>query len=666
MIVGFSNEKTPFFYDVLVAFIDFKSEEFMIPELGYYALILSFCFAVIQVFLPVFGNVFRLNVCFQLSRSIAYAHFFAILISFLVLSYSFLVHDFSVAYVANNSSVQLPAIYRFCAVWGAHEGSLLLWTFLLAAWVAVFALLSSRVPIHLVAQILGVTGFISAGFSLFLITVSNPLIRLFEAAPQNGQDLNPLLQDIGLILHPPMLYMGYVGFAIAFAFGMVALWNGRFDADWVRWSKPWTLAAWCFLTLGIVLGSWWAYRELGWGGWWFWDPVENASLLPWLAGTALIHSLIVSEKRNAFKAWTILLAILAFSLSLFGTFLVRSGVLISVHSFAVDPARGIFMLVLLLTITGSSLLLYAIRASKIRSLTIFGGWSRENLLLLNNLFLLGSIATILLGTLYPMIMDVLKFEKISVGTPYFNTVFLPFAAGILLLMGLVPVVRWGNTPFYFIVQQRWAIFLFAVCLAIGVVWLHHDSINFKIILGLSLAFWVMFSTLKSIFNINGWQLTFRKLSLSRWGMIIAHLGVAVCAIGVVMVSHGSIQKELRLLPGDRVLLAGYEFYFSGLKEIKGENYLGVQAQVFVTQEKHPIAVLTPEQRSYYVRNNTTLSDTAIAANFWRDLYVALGEPLGGDAWSFRIYYKPFVRWIWAGGALMALGGLLALIRQRRI
>lgn len=635
----------------------------MIPELGHYALILAFCLALVQSILPLLGTFLQRANWMQLARPAAYGQSVFIGIAFIALAYGFLSNDFSVLYVATNSNSQLPAIYRFCAVWGAHEGSLLLWVFLLSLWTVAVAFSSHRLPLETMARVLSVLGFISIGFLLFLLLTSNPFLRLLPNIPTDGLDLNPLLQDPGLIIHPPMLYMGYVGFSIPFAFAISALIGGKLDAAWASWSKSWTLVAWCFLTFGIVLGSWWAYRELGWGGWWFWDPVENASFLPWLAGTALIHSLAVTEKRNAFKAWTILLAIISFSLSLLGTFLVRSGVLISVHAFAVDPSRGLFMLIFLAIVIGVSLGLYSWRIHHVRTIqTTFNLLSRESFLLANNMLLTGVMLTILLGTLYPLIIDTLNFEKISVGPPYFNIVFVPFMLCILFLMGLAPFSRWQNTKGRTLKKLR-LVFISAFAIALFLPWLIDQHINWGVVLGLGLACWVILATLKSMLEKTTHFWTLRKLSRNQWGMVVAHCGIAVCTIGVVLVSHYSIQTEVRMSPGDKISVGVYNFEFMGTRDLTGPNYTGAEGGVMLRKNNHLLAFLKPQQRVYQVQK-TALAKTAIDAGIFRDLYVALGEPLEGKAWSLRIYYKPFVRWIWGGGLLVILGGLLALSGRR--
>lgn len=635
----------------------------MIPELGHYCLILALCLAGVQALVPLFGAQRGNLRWMHLARPCAYGQLLFIALAFLALVYAFVRNDFSVAYVAANSHSQLPLLYRIGAVWGAHEGSLLLWVLLLAAWEAAVACFSRSLPLAMVARVLAIMGMVASGFLLFLLLTSNPFLRLLPGVPTEGRDLNPLLQDPGLMIHPPLLYMGYVGFCVVFAFAIAALIAGRLDAAWARWSKPWALVAWCFLTCGVILGSWWAYRELGWGGWWFWDPVENASFLPWLVGTALIHSLAVTDKRNAFKAWTVLLAIMAFSLSLLGTFLVRSGVLVSVHAFAVDPQRGIFMLLFLGAVVGLSLLLYAWRIGKVRNPVYFGYLSRESMLLINNLLLVAAMLTVLLGTLYPLIIDSLGLGKISVGPPYFNWVFTPFMMLVALVMGLAASTRWRYSDNRHITYAVMINFFIAMVLGLALPWLLAPRMQPGVVIGLGLAIWVVLFTLESVVEKTPRFVRVKKLSRSQWGMVVAHVGVAVCIVGVVLVSHYSVQRDVRLMPEDTLELGGYTFQFLGVRTLQGANYSGVQGEVLVSHNQRPVALLTPEQRVFNA-GKTALAKTAIDMGLFRDVYVALGEPLAQNAWSLRIYIKPFIRWIWGGGLLMALGGVLALSDRR--
>jgi len=627
----------------------------VIPEFGHFALILAMCLAFVQASVPLWGAS-RQNVAYMnTARATAKGQFVFVALSFLALAYSFLTNDFSVAYVAENSNTNLPWLYRICAIWSAHEGSLLLWLAILSFWSAAVSIFSRQLPLEMVARVLAVLALISIGFYLFLLTTSDPFIRLLPNIPVNGSSINPILQDPGLAVHPPMLYMGYVGFSVAFAFAIAALMSGRLDATWARWSRPWTMIAWCFLTLGIVLGSWWAYRELGWGGWWFWDPVENASFLPWLVGTALLHSLIVTEKRNVFKAWTVLLAVTAFSLSLLGTFLVRSGILISVHAFAVDPKRGLYLLRFLMVVVGGSLLLYAWRGRKIVNTGSFHLLSRESALLANNVLLFVAMVTILLGTLYPLIISALGLAKLSVGAPYFNAVFVPLMIPTLLLMGIAPWMHWQSMP-----RDRWpkkiiAIFVGVVLLAIALPFLVGAKEQITVIVGLALALWVMMNSAASI--------RWKRLTRSQLPLLFAHVGVGVTVIGLVLTTAYSQQKDLSLKPGAQVALGPYHFVFDGVARLTGPDYSGYQGIIRVYRGQQLLNTLYPQVRSFPVQQIST-TKSAIDASIFRDLYVAIGNSLPGEAWSVRLYYKPFVRWIWAGGFLMVIGGLISLSDRR--
>jgi cytochrome c-type biogenesis protein CcmF len=573
------------------------------------------------------------------------------------LAWSFYVNDFSVKYVAEHSNSLLPTMYRLAALWGGHEGSLLLWIFMLGGWTFAVAQRSRSLDEAMVARVLGVLGLVATGLLLFVLLTSNPFERLIPAAG-DGRDLNPQLQDPGLIFHPPLLYMGYVGFSVAFAFAIAALLSGRLDAAWARWSRPWTTLAWMFLTLGIGLGSWWTYYTLGWGGWWFWDPVENASFMPWLIGTALLHSLAVTEKRGSFKSWTVLLAIGAFSLSLLGTFLVRSGVLTSVHAFATDPRRGIFILVLLALVIGSSLALYAWRAPKVALGGTFGLVSREALLLVGNVLLVVACASVLLGTLYPLLVDALGLGKISVGPPYFNTVFVPVMAPVLLLMAVVPLARWKNAAFRDMLSRLWLPAGVAVAAGIIVPWLA-GGWTWLTAVGVMLAAWVSVSTVTQIVR----RLKTGTPPLSFWGMHLGHFGIAVFVIGVTMVGGFQEEKDVRMEPGDTTTVGGHEFKFMGVREVPGPNYTAARGEFQVSQNGRPGRTLFPEKRTYK-SSTMPMTNAAIDAGFTRDVYVSLGEPLEGKAWAVRVYYKPFVDWIWAGCLFMALGGLFALADRR--
>ncbi len=639
----------------------------MIPEIGLLALIIALCVAFIQSILPLVGAARNIPGWISIARPAAYTQFIFLCVAFACLTYSFIVHDFSVMYVAQHSNTNLPLIYRVSAVWGAHEGSLLLWAFILSLWTVAVARFSCNMPDDFAARVIGVMGFISIGFLLFMIFTSNPFERLIPAASQ-GRDLNPMLQDFGLAIHPPMLYMGYVGFSVAFALAVAAMLGGKLDAAWARWSRPWTNIAWVFMTLGIALGSWWAYYELGWGGWWFWDPVENASFMPWLVGTALVHSLAVTEKRNTFKAWTVLLATVTFSLSLLGTFLVRSGVLTSVHAFATDPTRGVFILIFLAVVIGGSLLLFAWRGPALRSVGKFDLFSRETALLLNNVILVVAAASVLLGTLYPLALDAMGIGKISVGPPYFNSVFIPLTIPLAVLLGFGTLLRWRHDTFAR--MSRYLIIALLVSVIVGtfMAWLVSSSIKPMAIVGLVLAVWVTFAIVTDVkkqftnkkFNLTG----IASVPLSFYGMMVAHLGVAVFIVGITLTPLYSIEKDVRLEPGTSYELAGYNFKLIKVQRVSGPNYMADEGEVIVTREGKLIAEMKPQKR-YYMAQGNPMTEAAIDDGLFRDLFVALGEPLGkSGAWSVRLYHKPFLRWIWLGALLMALGGTIAVTDRR--
>ena len=629
----------------------------MIPELGHFALILALCVTLIQGVLPLLGAHYGRREFLVLAKPAAQTAFLLLAIAFGTLAWSFYVNDFSVLYVAEHSNSQLPVIYRLGAVWGGHEGSLLLWIFLLGTWTILVAQLSKALDEFMVARVIGVLGLVSSGLLLFVLTASNPFERLLPAA-QDGRSLNPLLQDPGLVFHPPMLYMGYVGFSVAFAFAIASLLSGRLDAAWARWSRPWTTAAWIFLTLGIALGSWWAYYELGWGGWWFWDPVENASFIPWLVGTALLHSLAVTEKRGGFKSWTVLLAITAFSLSLLGTFLVRSGVLTSVHAFATDPRRGIFILIFLSLVVGSSLTLYAWRAPKNTLGGKFSLSSRETFILLGNVFLVVAAGSVLLGTLYPLLIDALHLGKISVGPPYFNSVFVPIMVPLLVLMGLGPWTNWKNTDLMSVIKRLWSAGLVAVIAGVAIP-LVMGQFTWLAGLGFLLAFWIIASGVLQILR----QLKLGKPTRSFIGMQIAHLGIAVFVIGVTMVGAYQEEKDVRMLAGDTVSVGGYQIQLQGVERVPGPNYQAMRGTFTLSKNGINQATLYPEKRNYF-SSTMPMTEAAIDIGLTRDLYVSLGEELGDKAWAVRVYYKPFVDWIWGGCLLMALGGILAMMDKR--
>jgi cytochrome c-type biogenesis protein CcmF len=636
----------------------------MIPEIGQFALVVALMLALAQGTLPIVGAAKGISAFVALARPAAQGQFVFVAIAFVCLTLAFVGNDFSVTYVAAHSNSALPLEYRIAGVWGGHEGSLLLWVQMLTLWMVAVTVFSRSLPDEMVARVLGVMGLVSVGFLLFMLLASNPFARLLPPVA-DGRDLNPLLQDPGMVFHPPMLYMGYVGFSVAFAFAIAALLDGRLDATWARWSRPWTTAAWIFLTLGIALGSFWAYYELGWGGWWFWDPVENASFMPWLVGTALIHSLAVTEKRGGFKVWTVLLAIFAFSLSLLGTFLVRSGVLTSVHAFATDPTRGIFILAFLVVVVGGSLALFAWRAPRVGLGGRFELVSRESMLLTNNVLLLVAAAAVMLGTLYPLALDALGLGKISVGPPYFEAVFVPLMAPALFLMGVGPITRWREAAVPDLAKRlKWALAVsliaaLSVSLALG----HWAPLRS---FGLALAFWIFASAFVNLAGKGGGGgllARVRTMSRAQLGMVIAHAGVGVFVIGVTMVKGYEVERDLKMEPGDTTTIGGYTFRFDGVGEAKGPNYVAARGTVVVTRNGGTLATLHPEKRVYRVQN-TPMTEAAIESGLTRDLYVSLGEPVGGRAWTVRIHHKPFVSWIWLGCVVMALGGLLAVSDRR--
>ncbi|TYL48470.1 heme lyase CcmF/NrfE family subunit [Marinomonas sp. IMCC 4694] len=638
----------------------------MLPEVGQFSLILSLFFALLLVVMPLLGYWKGHRLLLETARPLTFIMSSLVMLSFSILCYSFLNDDFSLVYVTQNANSQLPVWYKFSAVWGGHEGSLLLWVLILCGWCSSVALKIRTLPEDIGPIVLAVLGSVCVGFLSFLLFTSSPFVRLLPDVPVDGGDLNPLLQDIGLILHPPVLYMGYVGFAVAFAFAVTALITGNLNASWARWARPWTAAAWAFLTLGITLGSWWAYYELGWGSWWFWDPVENASFMPWLAGTALLHSLAVTEKRGVFKSWTVLLAIFTFSLSLLGAFLVRSGVLTSVHSFAADPTRGVFILALLVILVGGSLLLYGIRAVQVRSTVSFGLTGREAWLLLNNIFLTVLTLTVLLGTLYPLIFDALGLGKISVGAPYFNAVFTPIALLLMVFMAVGPLSKWYQTPLKSLIAPCVIALVLSILLSVGVVYgygLEHSAlVSFVVVFWVvALSFFDWFSKVSS--GSRGWVVRARQLPRNYYGMLLAHLGMAVTLVGIVLVSINSEESMLRLAPGDRAEVAGYEFRFDRVEQVKGPNYVSSKAHFTAFQAGDAVAVLHPEKRFFTTRQQV-MTEAALDAGFTRDLYVSLGERIDDTAWSVRIYVKSFVRWIWLGGLLMMAGGLLAALDKR--
>lgn len=639
----------------------------MIAELGHFSLMLGLIMALLQATLPLYG-VYKGHIPLQHSaKSAALLQAFCLLLSFLGLTFAFLQNDFSIDYVARQSNTLLPYYYKISAVWGGHEGSLLLWVLILSLWGAAVALFSRSLPREMIARVLAVMGMVSVALIAFVVFTSNPFNRLLPDFPIDGADLNPLLQDIGLIIHPPMLYMGYVGFTVPFAFAMAGLLGGRLDSAWARWSRPWAVAAWAFLTLGIALGSWWAYYELGWGGWWFWDPVENASFMPWLAGTALLHSLAVSEKRGVFKAWTVMLAIIAFALNLLGTFLVRSGVLTSVHAFAADPARGMFVLGILTATIGASLLVFALRASHLNSESRYAWLSRESFLLVNNLLLMTATTVVLLGTLFPLVADALKLGKISVGPPYFNALFVPVTLVLLAFMGLGSLVNWKRHHAKDFIPL-WKILVASVLLGVVFPLVYFGTVPIAVGVSMVLCLWVFLSISRDIYlkaktAKQGLIAGLLRLSRSYYGMQIAHLGLVITVIGVTLTSSYSVEKDVRLGMNDTVEVGAYQFQWLGVRQYQGANFESVQAKVAVLKNGELIEYLYPEKRVYVVQNRS-MTEAAIDGRLLRDVYVAMGEPLDNNQWAVRVYYKPFVRWLWLGAIIMALGGGVAMTDKR--
>jgi cytochrome c-type biogenesis protein CcmF len=639
----------------------------MIPEIGQFALALALCMALLQGLLPLAAGSSAGGAGWRaLAVPACRAQALFLAVAFACLSWSFIAHDFSVAYVAQNSNSRLPLFYRISAVWGGHEGSILLWALVLAGWTMAVSFFSKTLPEVFRARVLAVMGLISAGFLLFILATSSPFDRLVPALAE-GNDLNPLLQDPGMIVHPPLLYMGYVGLAVPFAFAIAALIDGRVDAAWTRWTRPWTTVAWLFLTLGIALGSWWAYYELGWGGWWFWDPVENASFMPWLVATALIHSQAVTEQRGGFRAWTVLLAICGFSLSLLGTFLVRSGVLISVHAFATDPERGVFILAFLSLVVGGALVLFVWRGARVSGGGANELFSRETLLLVNNVLLVVASASVLLGTLYPLLMDALGVGKISVGPPYFNAVFVPLMLPLALLVGLGPMVRWKRDDARRHLRRLWP--LFAGALAIALVWvaLAPSPRWWLTAAGLGSGLWIVAATLFMVIDrvrsARGQGAGARRLRPAFLGMCIAHLGFAVSVLGITGVSAWNQETDLRMVSGGSYEYAGYTFRFGEVTRVQGPNYVARRAHVSVLSDGEEVALLTPEKRTYLAQEQP-MTDASIDWSLARDVFVALGDAVGEGAWAVRVQVKPFIRLIWLGPLIMAIGGLLAVCDRR--
>jgi cytochrome c-type biogenesis protein CcmF len=638
----------------------------MIPELGQFALILALCLSLAQAVLPLLGAQYGRRDWMAMARPAAAGQFVFVIVAFAVLAFAFLTDDFSVRFVAAHSNTGLPNAYKFAAVWGGHEGSLLFWSAVLSIWTLAVAATSRSQPEEFASRVLGVLGIVSAGVLMFTLFTSNPFDRLIPS-PLDGNDLNPLLQDPAMVIHPPMLYIGYVGMSVPFAFAVAALLTGRLDRDWARWTRPWTVMAWVFLTIGIALGSWWAYYELGWGGWWFWDPVENASFMPWLMGTALLHSLAVTERRGIFKSWTVLLAIAAFSLSLLGTFLVRSGVLISVHAFASDPTRGLFILALLTVISGGAFLLYALRA---RLMIAEGGFklvSRESFLLANNILLVIATGAVLFGTLYPLFLDALGLGKISVGPPYFNLVFLLPMLPLAALLGVGMHAAWKrSTPASLKRRLKWPAAL-AVGVGLLIPLLVYGSASVMTVIGVTIGIWVVCSALLEPVGrlLRRAQGTPPGMPMTRahWGMTLAHLGVGLFVVGATVTSSYNLETDRSAAPGDRWETGGYEFLFVGVRDVDGPNFQAVEGEFELRRNGKLLTVLRPQKRIYRVQRSP-MTEAAIDGRLHRDVFVAMGESLGGNAWSLRVQVKPMIRFLWYGAIVMALGGLLAATDRR--
>ncbi|MGQ8364638.1 heme lyase CcmF/NrfE family subunit [Glaciecola sp. 1036] len=641
----------------------------MIGELGTVTLVLALILSILLAIYPLWGAQTNNSGLMALGRPIATGLFLFTLAAYAALTYGFITDDFSLSVVAQNSNSQLPIYYKVTAVWGNHEGSFLLWVLIFSIWTLAVALFSKGIPEAMLARVLAVLGMVSISFYLFMLITSNPFESMLPFFPVDGRDLNPLLQDFGMIIHPPMLYMGYVGFSVAFAFAIAALLGGQLDSTWARWSRPWTIAAWSFLTLGMALGSWWAYYELGWGGWWFWDPVENASFMPWLVGTALMHSLAVTEKRKVFKSWTVLLAIAAFSLSLLGTFLVRSGVLVSVHSFASDPSRGLFILGLLIVVIGGSLLLYAIRASQLKSVGRYEIFSREMMLMGNNVLLCAATIVVLIGTLFPLIHKQIGLGSISVGAPFFNQMFTLLVVPFVFFLGVGPLTRWKRQKPRDLRNQMILAFVLAMCGGLAVNF-SYDQQSYLGFLGMAMSFWVLVTTIMEVRQRVSAQTdeestlaSLKKLTPSHWGMVLGHVGFAVSLIGITLVSNYELERDLKVDPGDKVTIADYEIHFSGVKAIQGPNYDADRGIFDVYKNGQFVDHLEPEKRLYRVQQ-MPMTEAGIHTTLTRDLFIAMGEPLDNGAWAIRLYYKPFVVWIWGGAFIMSIGGVLSMSDKR--
>ncbi len=639
----------------------------MIPELGHFFLILALVNAVILGTLPFYGAHTQHNGLMRLASKAAIGQFILLLASYICLTIAFVQDDFSVAYVANHSNTLLPLRYKVTAVWGSHEGSLLLWIMILAAWMAAVALFSKALTSVIRARVLATLGLISVGFVSFALFTSNPFERVLPFIPIDGADLNPLLQDFGMIVHPPMLYMGFVGFSVVFAFAIAGLLQGDLDQKWAKWARPWTTVAWIFLTVGIALGSWWAYYELGWGGWWFWDPVENASFMPWLAGTALLHSLAATEKRGAYKSWTVLLAILTFSLSLLGTFLVRSGVLTSVHAFATDPERGLFILTFLGLAVGGALALYAWQFDKLKSNNNYTLVSKEIAIVLNNVLLFSSLLVVLLGTLYPLLADYLWGQKVSIGPPFFDPYFSFFFAFILFLIPFGQQMNWKQDKLSKVLMPQLALLGLAIIISsLLLSWLASELLLWPVV-GVSLSLWLTLACLAYVVKLSKNASSFlqgiKKIRRSYWGMLLAHTGLAVTTIGAIVTTFYSIEKDVRIEPQQTVAVGELDIYFEKFDNFTFENYISSQATLKVSEDGDHLVTLKPEKRRYRV-SGQLMTEAAIHPGLFSDLYISLAQPLEQGAWAIKVYYKPFVRWVWLGALLMALGGLLAVSDKR--
>ncbi|WP_421133784.1 heme lyase CcmF/NrfE family subunit [Alteromonas sp. A079] len=641
----------------------------MIPEIGNISLTLALILSILLAVYPLWGAHRQHETLMATAKPLAIGLFLFTLIAYVCLTYAFITDDFSIEYVAQHSNSKLPLYYKITAVWGGHEGSFLLWVLMLSIWTVAVAIFSRGIPLAMVARVLSVLGMIGIGFYLFMLLTSNPFNSMLPFFPVDGRDLNPLLQDFGMIIHPPMLYMGYVGFSVAFAFAISALMSGQLDSTWARWSRPWVIAAWAFLTVGIALGSWWAYYELGWGGWWFWDPVENASFMPWLVGTALMHSLAVTEKRKAFKSWTVLLAIAAFSLSLLGTFLVRSGVIVSVHSFASDPTRGLFILGILIVLSGFGLLLYAMRAGSLKSTGRYNVFSREVLLMGNNVFLCAATLVVLLGTLLPLVHKELGLGSISVGAPFFNQMFTLLIVPFVLMLGLGPLTRWKQQ--HALALRNQLLIAAGIALSAGVlINFAYDAPTYMGVLGMVLVFWILVTTVQEISQrISGMPdnqtitTKLKKLTPSHWGMVLGHVGFAISLIGITLVSNYELERDVRMNVGETVSLSGYDFTFKDVKTINGPNFTADAGVFDISNDGEFVATLVPEKRLYIVQR-MPMTEAAIHSTLTRDLFVAMGEPLDDGAWAIRIYIKPFVIWLWAGAVVMAIGGIFSISDKR--